>query len=272
MKRAAVLAFAAGTMATPAMAQQVAQPAAGDEVPVASETPGSLVGRNARIELKREMTSRGAPEESTKTSLRFERFLSGPVTLLRLDIPLPDAETDFNGDPFQPHLGDLKARVGFRTLRRADLSFLPFVEATFPTADPKTLGTGKYQLGIGVRIRDRVTLPFVDASAHRTLFETQVQQVASVAGDPDRKDINATKLEFSLYDIWRERYTTKLKLKPNIDWVQDGKTGAVGEVEGGLFFTRDWRAWLMLGHRLWGPEGIQGTYTTKVELGVARLF
>ena len=255
-----------------AMAQQAEPPAAGGTGPAEGELPGSIAGRAARIEFKREMTSRGTPEETTKTSLRFERFLGGAVALLRLDIPLPDAETDFNGDPFQPHLGDLKARVGFRAPKRGDLSFLPFVEATFPTADPKTLGTGKYQLGLGLRVRERMRLPLVEASAHRTLFETQVQQVASVGGDPDRNDINTTKLEFTLYDIWHGKYTAKLKLKPNVDWVQDGKSGAVGEIEGGFFFARDWRAWLMLGHRLWGPEGIQGTYTAKVELGVARLF
>ena len=37
-------------------------------------------------------------------------------------------------------------------------------------------------------------------------------------------------------------------------------------------FARDWRAWLMLGGRVWGPSGIASTYDTRVELGVARTF
>ena len=52
----------------------------------------------------------------------------------------------------------------------------------------------------------------------------------------------------------------------------DGRTGAVGEVEVGLFFARNWRTWLMLGRRLWGPPGIGGTYDDRVELGLARTF
>ncbi len=218
------------------------------------------------------MTSRGTPDESTRTILRLDRYLGGPVAVLRLDVPLPDEQTDFNGDPFSPRLGDIKTRVGFRAFKSGDLTILPFVEVTFPTADPKTLGTGKYQLSGAARILKRVQPPFLDASAHRTAFETQVQQVVSVAGDPDRKDINTTRLEFTLYDLWRGEYTAKLKLKPNIDWVQDGKTGAVGEIEGGLFFAQHWRAWLMVGGRLWGPEDIQGTYGTRLQLGLARTY
>jgi hypothetical protein len=218
------------------------------------------------------MTSRGTPEESTRTTLRFDHFLHGPVDYLRLDVPLPDEQTDFNGSPFQPRLGDIKVRAGFRALGSGNLAYRTFAELTFPTADPASLGTGKYQLGGGVRIVARLQPPFLEAAAHRTAFETQVQQVVSVAGDEERKDINVTKLEFTLYDIWRGQYTTKLKLKPNVDWVQDGKTGAVGEVEGGLFFARHWRAWLMVGSRLWGAEGIQGTYDTRVELGLAHTY
>jgi hypothetical protein len=39
-----------------------------------------------------------------------------------------------------------------------------------------------------------------------------------------------------------------------------------------LFFARNWRTWLMLGRRLWGPPGIGGTYDDRVELGLARTF
>jgi hypothetical protein len=61
-------------------------------------------------------------------------------------------------------------------------------------------------------------------------------------------------------------------VKPSVDWIKDGKTGSVGEIEGGLFFARHWRTWLMLGRRLSGPEGIKGTYDTRVELGLARTY
>jgi hypothetical protein len=217
------------------------------------------------------MTSRGTDEEKTKTNLRAERFLAGPAALLRLDVPLPDEKTDFEGSPFQPQLGDIKGRIGFRALRSGELAFPSFVEVTLPTADPDSAGSGKVQLGAALRMLGPVRLPFLDA-AHRSQWEVQLQQVVSVAGDEERKDINTTKIELTLNDVWRTEYTFKLKLKPNIDWIQDGKTGAVAELEGGLLFGQGWRTWLMLGHRAWGSEDIQGTYATKVEIGLALTY
>jgi hypothetical protein len=40
-------------------------------------------------------------------------------------------------------------------------------------------------------------------------------------------------------------------VKPVIDWVQDGKTGAVAELEGAVSLRHAWRVQLMLGGRLW---------------------
>jgi len=161
-------------------------------------------------------------------------------------------------------------RVGFKAFRSGRYSFPSFVEATFPTASPESLGSGKYQLSAAIRMLADVELPVAQPSAHDARFEVQIQQVNSVAGDPNRKDINNTKSELTFYDVWRREYT--FKLKPSVDWEQDGKTGAVTEIEGGWFFARNWRGWLMLGRRAWGPEGIPATYDTRVEAGVARTF
>lgn len=147
-----------------------------------------------------------------------------------------------------------------------------FVEMTFPTADPESLGSGKYQLSAGIRMIAPLNLPVARPGDHKAQFEMEAQQVNSIAGDSSRSDISYTKLEFTFYDLWRQRYSLKLKLKPSVDWMQNGMTGSVGEVEGGLFFARHWRAWLMPGHRLSGPEGIKGTYDTRLETGLARTF
>jgi hypothetical protein len=152
------------------------------------------------------------------------------------------------------------------------LRFPTFIEITYPTASPESLGAGKYQLSEAIRMLAPVTLPFVDPRAHKSQFETQVQQVNSVGGDPTRKSTSYMKLEFTLYDIWRQEYTLKLKLKSTVDWTRDGETGAVGEIEGGITLARYWRTWLMLGHRLWGPEGIPGTYNDRVAIGISRRF
>ena len=229
-------------------------------------------GPTWRIELKRENVERGTEDESTKTTLRLERFFTGPVRLLRLDVPLPDRKSDFAGDPFDPGLGDVKVRAGFRAARSGIYSFPSFVELTFPTADPDTLGGRTHVINLGASVVRPVTLPVGDPASHRTTLEFQIQQVNSFARDPDGKNIANTKFEITLYDVWRGRYSSKIKLKPSIDWVRDGDTGAVAEIEGGVFFARDWRAWLLLGHRVWGPQGIQSTYGTKVEMGIARTF
>lgn len=259
--------------APPAVDADTDQPLSPDTVrTLRDRLRGRLDDWHGRLEIKRQNTSRGTPDESTQTTLRVETFLDGPVSALRLDVPLPDEKTDFEGDPFNPHLGDVKIRAKFRPLKSGEYTFPSFVEMTFPTGDPESGGSGKYQLSGGIRMIAPLDLPVARPKDHKAQFETEVQQVVSVAGDSGSKDINYTKLEFTFYDVWRQRYTLKLKLKPSVDWIQDGKVGSVGEVEAGLFFARHWRTWLMLGHRLSGPEGIKGTYDTRLEMGVARTF
>jgi hypothetical protein len=90
------------------------------------------------------------------------------------------------------------------------------------------------------------------AQSHSLIFSPLVKQVVSVAGDEDRKNINYTKVELALRDTWRNRFWIKLTPKPVLDWEQDGKTGAVGELELGWIIDRRWSTWLMFGTRLWG--------------------
>jgi len=259
-------------------AAEVEQPRA--TVPADSEQPPPERSRlqalsaswRGLIELKRQATSRGTPEESTQTQLKIDSYFDGLISLFRVQIPFPDADTDFSGSPLNPKLGDIKTRFGFRAFKMGRLRFPTFIEITYPTASPGSPGSGKYQLSEGIRMLAPARLPFVDSRAHKSQFETQIQQVNSIGGDPDRKSISYMKLEFTLYDIWRLEYTFKLKVKPTVDWTQDAKTGAVGEIEGGLLFARNWRTWLMLGRRLWGPVGIPGTYNNRVEIGISRRF
>jgi len=231
---------------------------------------------HGRLELKRTNTSRGTPEESTKTTLRVEKFIDGTVALVRVDIPFPDADTGFGGSPFDPQLGDIKLRTGFRALKSGKLSFPSYVEFTAPTANPESAGTGKYQLAAGIRMLAPFGAPYVPQS-HFTRFETELSQTNSIGGDPARADINYTKLELTLYDLWRDKYTLKLKLKPVWDHVKH-EEGAVAEIEAGFYFgekrgeQRAWRTWLMAGSRVAGPPGVASTYNTRLELGVARTF
>ena len=69
------------------------------------------------MEFKRQATARGTPEETTKSKVKFDYFPDGPVSLLRLELPFPDEDTDFEGRPFNPRPGDLKVRVGMRPVQ-----------------------------------------------------------------------------------------------------------------------------------------------------------
>ena len=180
-----------------------------------------------KIELKRQATDRGTPGESSKTQLKIDAHLEGLVSLLRLELPFPDEKTDFEGDPFNPRLGDILVRVGFRPVHVRDIPVSSFMEVTFPTADPEELGSGKYQLTPGIYATVSIPLAESMAQSHSLIFSPLVKQVVSVAGDEDRKNINYTKVELALRDTWRNLFWLKLTPKPVIDWEQDAKTGAV---------------------------------------------
>jgi len=227
--------------------------------------PGATARQRWRLELKRQSTARGTPSESTKTSLKIEALPDGPVRLLRLEVPFPDDKTSFSGDPFNPRLGDIKTRLGLKAVRVLGIPLASFLELTFPTADPETLGSGKYQVTVGVETSRPLRSVDTGSSVHQWSLATLVQQVVSVAGNPNAKDIDYTKFELGVGDVWRQDHSVKLTVKPVIDWVQDGKTGAVAELEGGMNLSRDWRISLMLGGQLWGA-GVPSTYSKRVEL------
>jgi hypothetical protein len=223
-----------------------------------------------RVELKRENTGRGTSDETTKTTLKMEMYPPGVLSLIRLEVPFPDERTDLEGSPFDPHLGDIKVRAGFGPFPGDTTRASPFLEMIFPTANPGSLGTGKYQLSAGIKMTFPLPVPDGMKGAHKVTFSPLLQQNLSVAGDEDRKDINYTKLELILRDVMGA-YWLSLKVKPVVDWEQDAKTGAVAELEGGRLFGKVWSLWLMLGTRLWG-EGVPSTYGTRITIGVARMF
>jgi hypothetical protein len=129
------------------------------------------------------------------------------------------------------------------------------VETTFPSAQPESLGSGKYQLGPGVEL----LVPLSGANrgdvprAWSTIFKPWIEQDFSVAGDESREDINYTKLELELKAEWRKKLILKLTPKFVFDWEQGAESGAVLELEGGWNWRR-WRTTLTLGHGLWNTD------------------
>jgi hypothetical protein len=190
--------------------------------------------------------------------------------MLSFQVALPDEKTDFGGSPFNPRLGDSKARFRFPSFSGGRWGMSSFIEATFPTADPEELGSGKYQLSAGVTATTRIASPKAMERSHVLRFTSQLQQINSVAGDEAAPDINYTKLDLSVRDTWGMNWL-KGAVNMRADWEKNGKTGAVGELEYGHRLDSNWSIWGMVGGLLWG-EGVKGTYGTKVMLGVDRWF
>lgn len=230
--------------------------------------PPANDGWHGRLQLRRENVDRGTSEETTRTYLRSDNALWRGM--LSLQVAFPDDQTDFNGSPFDPRLGDSKVRFRFApfSVDRFDMSL--FLEATFPTANPADLGTGKYQLSAGVTASTLIPVPEAMNASHELRFTAQLQQQNSVAGDEQRPDINYTKLDLSLRDTWGTHWV-RVAVNTRADWEQNGKTGAVGELEYGWRISPAWSVWLLGGGLLWG-EGVKGTYGSKLMIGVDRWF
>lgn len=263
---AGILASVPALLGVPMQAQS-APPGAPDPEEAPSPAPGAAPGWHGRVELRRDDTDRGDPEEVTKTFLRVDSYLS--VGTFSVQVPLPDDMTADHGR-FNPKLGDLKVRHRSVPFASGPWTMSVFLEAVFPTADPEELGTGKYQASAGWTSTRPLATPARWSASHLATVTAQLQQTNSVAGDPARTDINYTKLDLSTKDTWSVHWV-KLAVNTRVDWVQDGRTGAVGEVEYGRLLGTQWKVWLMGGGLLWG-EGVKGTYGRKVSVSVSRTF
>ena len=216
-------------------------------------------------ELKRDFTDKGEPPEKTQSTLKFDWYPAGPVSLLRLQLPFPDEHQDgatvFSF--FHPELGDLKTRVGLRSFRVFGHSLASFVEVTFPTANPPDAGQQKYQVMPGAR------MAIGRINSRGTRFDVQVTQTVSVAGDASAKDINKTNVELSLKRTWHEETYLSAKLKPVTDWEKSGYTGASAELKASVNLSARWSAWAMYGVGLWNRDAT-GLYESKIGFGFVR--
>ena len=216
-------------------------------------------------EFKREFTNKGQPPEKTQSTLKFDWYPAGPVSLLRLQLAFPDENqedaTVFTF--FHPRLGDLKTRTGFRSVRVSGHSLATFVEFTFPTAKPPDLGQQKYQVMPGAR------LAIGRINSRGTRFDAQITHTVSVAGDASAKDINKTNVELSLKRTWHEESYVSAKLKPVVDWEKAAYTGASAELKGSVNLSARWSTWLMYGVGLWNRDAT-GLFHGKIGFGFVR--
>ena len=251
----------------------------GQSQPLASATNQNEISRPIPLatnddfigdaELRRQWTDRGTPEESSRTTLRMEVAPHEFLSLIRLDIPFIDKD---NGDPLTPKLGDIQNKLVSSHIPLGDVKLDGVFQTTFPTAQPESLGQGKYQLGPGFEFifplwgSNRGDAP----TSWTAGFKPWVEQNFSVAGSPDFKNINYTYSELELSAKWKKKLTLKLTPKPVYNWEKDD-SGAVIELETDWNFTRRWYADLVLGHGLWGV-GAPTTYNSKILIALGFNF
>ena len=218
------------------------------------------------VELQRQWTDRGTLEEDSKTTLRLEATPTEYLSLVRVDIPFVDEK---NGDPMTPHLGDIVFKLETVPWRFGVTDWQVLLQTTFPSAQPESLGTGKYQLTPGFEfwVPLWVSSQSNGPPVWRTGVKPLVEQFVSVAGDPSRNDIDYTKIEFPLEGGWKGKVSLKLNPKFMVDYVGGVTSGAVFEFEPHWNINRRWELDLTLGHSLWGV-GVPGTYQKKVEFWV----
>jgi hypothetical protein len=224
---------------------------------------------NWGLELKRQFTDRATPQESSRTTVRMEVTPQDfSLSLVRVDVPFVDKK---NGDAFGPRLGDLSTKLVSRRISWRGLRLDGTFETTFPSAQPQSLGNGKYQLGPGFDLIFPLLNAGQDAARDWQMkFDLFTKQVFSVAGDSDFKDINYTRAEPGLMAVWRGKLLLGLTPKLVYDWEQD-QSGAVIELESDWNINRHWRLDLVLGHGLWNTSVPTG-YESKIEFSVRYNF
>ena len=250
----------------PCAGMVVATTAAAADEPEVQQPAAAPAYSHGLIELKRQATSRGTPEETTKTNLKLDYSpQSDTLSLLRLELPFPDAKTTFEGSALDPDFGDAKVRAGFRAFNLGARPVTSFVEMTFPTADPESQGTGKYQVSGGLKTAWTLPRGAEWLGSPKQSFSVQVQQVVSFAGDQARNDINQTKLEIEWRETWGPGHFLKATAKPVVDWVGNGQTGGVLDVEAGWWISPRWTVAVLAGGLLWG-KGVPSTYEGRAEI------
>src|SRR5262249_53072577 len=142
------------------------------------------------------------------------------------------------------------------------------LQTTFPTAQPESLGTGKYQLTPGTEVWVPIWASSLENHAPpvwKIGVQPLVEQFVSVAGDPSRSDIDYTKIETQFQAGWRNKIKLELNPKFTVNYVGGVSSGAVFEFEPYWYINQHWRLDLILGHGMWGV-GEPGTYRNKVEI------
>ena len=161
-------------------------------------------------------------------------------------------------------MGDLSVVTGWRVYNTPEYALLIGAVATFPTADDRALGLGKYTAG--PFLATARFLPRLDSF----LFGVFQHQI-SVGGDPSRQAVGLTRAIGQINTIWAERWWTVVQGVWQVDWERSGKSSMTLECEVGRSLVGRLGVYLRPGVGIWGRDVI-GAYNWNIEGGIRYMF
>ncbi len=189
----------------------------------------------------------------------FSRSLQARVEVPIVYVNPADPEVDR-----ETGLGDILLRGSFRAARGKGYAVVAAMELTLDTATDPATGLGKYLLG-----------PLVFASIEVPPLRTRLfpfyQQVFSIAGDVNRREVNYASIRPALIlTKWPNRWYTVIDPNFFIDFERDNKSGMTLELEVGRAVTGNVIVWGRPGIGVYGD--IPLVYDWSFEGGVRYYF
>lgn len=222
--------------------------------------PTAIVGR---FQLSNTYENQAAGAQSNDTTFRIDLPLA-PNWLFRADVGAGWVAPNEPGASDTFGLNDLLLRTAWRFYESSHFNLVVGADAIVPTATDTQLGRGKYEVGPGLGAS--IPIPLLSST-----FIPLVQHFVSVGGDPSRRDVDFSSLQFQLNTVWSTEWWTILEIDFNMDWKRSAKAGAVLEGEVGRRFAQHWRVWARSGVGLWGQD-VRGTYDWSAQFGIRYMF
>ena len=183
-----------------------------------------------------------------------------------MQVTLPYVWADLNGRRSFSADGtsDLVLRTGGRLYASEDVALFAGLDASFPAASDRRLGTGKYTLGPGVAVA--APLPRL-----RTLSLLLVENFNSVGGDPSRVDLHYLQIQGGFNTLWSEHWWTLLTGTWDTDWNNRRRPtlNLVGQL--GYRFDQHWNVFAGGGGGIVGQDTFLGL-DWNVQAGVRWVF
>jgi hypothetical protein len=256
--RCRVCVFVAAALCAPALAQTDTQNAPTPASPSESVTKRlDPTDFKTRVETRLEYQSLENGGSRTFLVPRFEYAFSKKFSA-RIDVPYfwNNADPSLPGDQ---GLSDITVRLNWRAARGEGYAVVVGPEFLLNTAEDPRLGLGK-------TVFQPVVFASIDVPQYKSVLFPFVQQFWSIAGDPDRNDINVTLLRLGLATRWPDRYYSFVEPSLYIDWERDAKTGFTLELEVGRLVTNRLSLWARPGVGVWNNE-LPQIYDWNFEVG-----